>query len=249
MPAVQKYDALKVRLQTVELLRLLKRIYSYRELSAMTGVPESVLCRYVRGSTVPSYEQAVNIQRRLQEMIDIRRLIASKVDHLLEGYVDLTSIIGDPNLLRLMADYVAMRLAGMRVTKILVPETNGIPFATALSMRLEVPLVIAKRSKDNPYEAYEEATVVEPSIRSTISYYIPRRLISRRDSILIVDDLIQSGRTIRVLANVVQRLGARVAGTAAIVAVGEPRVSVPEPLIVVLHLSEPGRGATRQSSV
>ncbi len=249
MPALPKYDAMKFRLEVVNLLRLLKRMYSYRELSQMTGVPESVLCRYVRGSTVPSLEQAEAIRRRLEEVLDLRRLVASRVDHLLEGYVDLTSVIGDPALLRLIAHFVASRLAGRRVTKILVPEANGIPFATILADRLEVPLVIAKRAKDNPYEQYLEATVVEPGLRTTISYYIPKRMITRNDAVLIVDDLIQSGRTIRVLANTIQRAGARPAGTVAIVSVGEPRVKLPEPVIVLLRLSEPGRLDERQSVV
>ncbi|AEM39587.1 phosphoribosyltransferase [Pyrolobus fumarii 1A] len=241
MSALSKYDAIRFRLQVVSLLRLLKKIYSYRELSAMTGIPESVLCRYVRGQTIPSLEQAHEIKRRLEENTDIRKIVASRVEHLLEGYVDLTQVIGDPSLLRLMAYYVTMKLAGKRVTKVLVPETNGIPFATMIADVLEVPLVIAKRNKDNPYEEYVEANVVEPSIRSTITYYIPRRLISRRDSVLIVDDLIQSGRTIRALAASIEKLGAKPVATAAIVAVGEPRVSIPQPLIVLLHLSEPSR--------
>ncbi len=242
MPAMSKYDAMKLRLDVVTLLRLLKRMYSYRELSMMTGVPESVLCRYVRGQTIPSLEQAVEIKRRLEEAVDIRRVIAGRVEHLFEGYVDLTGVIGDPVLLRLIAHYIALKLAGRRVTKVLAPETNGVPLATLIAETLEVPLVIAKRTKDNPYEDYIEATLVEPSIRSTISYYIPRRMISRHDSILYVDDLIQTGRTISVLASAVERYtGAKATGTAAIVAVGEPKAPIPKPLIVLLHLTEPSR--------
>ena len=249
MPALQKYDAMKLRLNVVDMLRLLKKIYSYRELSAMTGVPESVLCRYVRGSTVPSLQQAQNIMEKLEKNVDIRKIISSRIDRLVEGYVDVSNIIGDPHLLRLMAHYVALKLAGRRVTKILVPETNGVPFATMLADTLEVPMVIAKRSKDNPYEQYEEATVVEPALRSTITYYIPRRMISRKDSVLIVDDVIQSGRTISALAKAVAKMGAKTAGTAAIVSVGEPRANIPKPVIVLLYLGEPGRGPDRESTV
>ncbi len=238
MHGLSKYDAMKLRLHAIELLRLLKRNLSYRELSQITGISESVLCRYVKGQTVPSLEHAVRIVRSIRERFSISGLLASRIKSLNDGYIDISGITSDPVLLKLAAHYAVAKLAGRRITKILTPEANGIPFATLIASLLEVPLVVARRSKESPYEDYIEAIVAEPSLRATITYYVPRRLIGRRDSVLIVDDLVQSGRTIKALATSIARVGAQVAGVVALVAVGEQRSSVPQPFIPLLRLTK-----------
>ncbi len=238
MPAFTKYDAMKLRLQAVELLRLLKRSLSYRELSTITGISESVLCRYVKGQTVPGLEHAIKILESIRDKFNISGLLASRIKSLSDGYIDISGIISDPILLKLAAHYAVVKLAGRRVTKILTPEANGIPFATLIASLLEVPLIVAKKSKESPYEDYIEAIVAEPSLRTTIIYYIPRRLVARRDAILIVDDLVQSGRTIRALTNSLARHGAQITGVVALVAVGEQRSGIPQPFIPLLHLSK-----------
>ncbi|MEM3213370.1 MAG: phosphoribosyltransferase, partial [Metallosphaera sp.] len=49
---------LRDRLLAVDLLRELKVSYTYKELSKMLGLQESLLCRYVNGTTIPSEQQA-----------------------------------------------------------------------------------------------------------------------------------------------------------------------------------------------
>ncbi|HIQ03007.1 MAG TPA: helix-turn-helix domain-containing protein, partial [Desulfurococcales archaeon] len=70
MSITDKFENLKFRLMVVERLRLLKRMYSYKELSKVTGVPETVLCRYVKGSILPSLEQAERIWKSRDKILD-----------------------------------------------------------------------------------------------------------------------------------------------------------------------------------
>ncbi|MEM4914124.1 MAG: phosphoribosyltransferase, partial [Desulfurococcaceae archaeon] len=66
-----KADKMKLRLLSSEVLRHLKPVLSYRDISLITGLPESVLCRYVKGSIIPSFEQAVKILARISLSIDL----------------------------------------------------------------------------------------------------------------------------------------------------------------------------------
>lgn len=54
MLAQGKDDNLRQRLLTVGLLQELKEIYTYKELSEILNIQESVLCRYVNGNRIPS---------------------------------------------------------------------------------------------------------------------------------------------------------------------------------------------------
>ena len=73
-----KARIMKYRISVVEILRFLKQYYSYKELSQIVGIDETTLCRYIRGSSIPSFEKArkelgwkpkVKLERGLREFI------------------------------------------------------------------------------------------------------------------------------------------------------------------------------------
>ncbi len=214
-----RYRVIKYRLLVAEALRLAKRFFSYRELSRITGIPEGMLSRYVSGQVVPSLEQAERIWAALERALDPRRVVADRIREL-GGLIDLTPVLTDPLQLRLISIHFYNKLSGLNITRILVPETSGITLATALSMVFDVPLTVARRSKDNPYEEYIEGAHIEPP-SSYVVFYVPRHGLSRGDRVLIVDDVVQTGRTLAALKKVVEKAGASIAAVAALVVVGD----------------------------
>ena len=60
---------LKYKLQTIELLNLAKTEYTYRALSGILHLPETVLSRYVKGHVLPTAERAEEINKTLQKYI------------------------------------------------------------------------------------------------------------------------------------------------------------------------------------
>ena len=57
---------LKYKLMTIEMLNLAKSYYTYRELSQLIGLPETVLSRYVKGHVLPTIERAEAMNKILQ---------------------------------------------------------------------------------------------------------------------------------------------------------------------------------------
>ena len=216
---VNRYQAIKYRLLVAEALRVAKKFYSYRELSRITGIPEGMLSRYVTGHVIPSIEQAERIWRALEKALDPRRIVAERIREL-GGLIDLTPILTNPLTLRIISVYFYNRLAGKNITRILVPETSGITLATTLAMVFDVPMAIARRVRDNPYEDYIEGSYVEPPSHYVV-FYVPRRQLSRGDRVLVVDDIIQTGRTLAALRRIVEEAGARITAVAALVVVGD----------------------------
>ncbi len=217
--STSKLDVLRRRLLAVDLLRSAKSVMTYRELSSITGIDETVLAKYVSGSMVPSVAQASRIESALLARFNTRRVILERAAEL-EGVLDLNPVLSDPLQLRLAALEFYRRFTGSGVSRILVPETSGITLATSIALTFNVPLVIARRRKENPRIEYIEEHVSLPPAINRI-FYIPRDSVTRWDKVLIVDDIVQTGFTLAVMEKLVSRVGASIVGVAALVAVGE----------------------------
>ncbi|MEM2080885.1 MAG: phosphoribosyltransferase family protein [Candidatus Bathyarchaeia archaeon] len=217
-------ENLKLRLMTIELLRTAKykRNITYRELASKTGLPVTVLSRYAKGHVLPNATRAKQLWRVLTKIVGLEPELRSRIKFDEMGYFDNTEIIGDHNILQQAANYALANFAGKRVTKILTAAVDGVPLATMVGNALGVNLVVAKRNKEVGVKAFlEETYILGKDSGVTMTLYIPREAIKRRDSVLIVDDMIKSGETQEALVNLVKRARAEVSGVFALIAVGE----------------------------
>ncbi len=216
---MDKLEEVRFRLLITELLRRAKAHFSYRELSEVTDIDGTLLARYVNGSMLPSYAHAVRIWKGLRTLLNPAKAILDVAKNY-GGLIDISPITSDPLMLRLISLEFLERFKDSKVTKILVPETSGISLATAMTLHFNVPLIIARRTKENPLEEYIEGHTVESPMISRI-FYVPKKNINENDSILIVDDIVQTGLTLAVMEDIVKKAGAKIVGVAALVVVGE----------------------------
>lgn len=217
-------EDLKLRLMTIELLRTAKykRNITYRELASKTGLPVTVLSRYAKGHVLPNTARAKQLWRVLTKLVGLEPELRSRIKFDEEGYFDNTEIIGDFNILQQAANHALANFAGKRVTKVLTAAVDGIPLATMVSNALGVNLVIAKRGKEVGVKAFlEETYVLGRDSGVTMTLYIPKDIIKKRDSVLIVDDMIKTGETQVALVNLVRKAKAEISGVFSLVAVGE----------------------------
>jgi len=216
-----KSEKLRYRILVVEALRAARRLlpYSYKQLAREIGFDETLLARYSSGLSVPSYEQAIELMKALRRVLDPAKLTLNCAGEF-KGLLDLTPILSDPYMLKVLAIEFYERFKDREVNKILVPETSGITLATAIAITFDATLVVARRSKDNPVMEYIEEHVVEPPTVKNI-FYVPKGSLRGSDRVLIVDDIVQTGLTLTVMKRFIDRAGAKLQGVAAIVVIGE----------------------------
>jgi len=216
-------EELKLRLMTIELLRTAKykRNITYRELSSKTGLPVTVLSRYAKGHVLPNTARAKQLWKVLTKLVGLERELRSRIKFNEEGYFDNTEIIGDFNILQQAANHALANFAGKRVTKVLTAAVDGIPLGTMLANALGVNLVIAKRNKEVGVKAFLEETYALRDSGVTMTLYVPKDAIKRRDSVLIVDDMIKTGETQAALVNLVRKAKAEISGIFSLIAVGD----------------------------
>ena len=217
-------EDLKLRLMTIELLRTAKykRNITYRELSSKTGLPVTVLSRYAKGHVLPNTTRAKQLWKVLTKLVGLETELRNRIKFDETGYFDNTDIVGDYNILKQAANHALANFAGKRVTKILTAATDGIPLATMVANALGVNLILAKRSKEVGVKAFLDITyVLGKDSGVTVTLYIPKDAFKKRDSVLIVDDMIKSGETQEALAQLVKRAKAEISGVFSLIAVGD----------------------------
>jgi adenine/guanine phosphoribosyltransferase-like PRPP-binding protein len=214
-------EDLKLRLMTIELLRTAKKRYTYRELSSKTGLPVTVLSRYAKGHVLPNAERARQLWGTLKKLVGLQTELRKRVEFNDQGYFNNTWIVGDFNILRQAAHHALAAFAGRRVTKILTAAVDGVPLATMVADSLGVNLVMAKWNKEVGVPSFLEETYVLRDSGVTRTLYVPKEAIRKRDSVLIVDDMIKTGETQAALVTLIRKARAEISGVYSLISVGD----------------------------
>jgi len=214
-----KANRMKIRLLANEMLRLLKINLSYKDLSMLTGIPESVLCRYVRGNIIPSYEQAVNILSKLTLSIDINHLLRELVEHEKSTLIDLSRVLKDPYVIRLLSIVLLLELVPTNITKIVVTAESVLPLGTLLGMELGAPIILVKR-RSYPGVQYFSSIVVRTP-KEAEALYLDKDMLSRKDFVLILADVVYSGKTMRAVIDMLEKARVTISDIIVILGLGE----------------------------
>ena len=215
---MSQYRRLMRRLYAVRLLRLAKKRMKYQDLENLLGIDSTLLARYVSGKVIPGPEQTEKILSGLQHVLSIEDIIRAHIESM-RGYIDLAPILSDIDMLNALAFELSSRYEGDNISKVLVPETSGIGLASLIASILNADLAVARRRKENPLAEYvEEHLVVPPNIKRT--FYLRRNLLEEGDRVLIVDDIVHTGFTLRIMRSLIEKSKAALIGIASIVVVG-----------------------------
>jgi len=214
-----KADKMKLRLLASEVLRLIKPSLSYRDLYELTGLPESVLCRYVRGSVIPSFEHATRILARISLSVDLGHLLRDLVEHEKSPIIDLLRVLKDPYVARLLSIMIYLDLADRKITKIIATAEAVLPIATMLSIEFSAPIVLVKRNKSYPGIQYYSISVMRGP-RDVETLYLDRDLVTRKDSVLVLSDVVYSGKTLEAVLHMLMKSKAEIVDVYVIMGLG-----------------------------
>ncbi len=212
---------LKYRMMITDLLKVASQTHTYQELSDLLGLSPPILSRYMRGHVLPSYSRAQGLYDLLMEITDIKEELKKRINFDEDGYFDNTPLVSEITWLKIMSNYALEKFAGRRVTKILTAAVDGIPVSTLVANLLGVDLLIAKGTKEVGINDFVEETYIPKGSAIRQSLYIPKYSIKKRDSILIIDDVVRTGETVKAMVDMVVNQRADIAGIYVLVTVGD----------------------------
>lgn len=201
-------------------LKLAKRSLKYNELQRILGIPAPVIWRYIAGVVRPTRERASEILRILVEKGVIRGVIAESLKFVDGNVVNLYNIVYKPEILWLASVEAYYHFRNAEADAALTTEVDGIPVALATSMILGLDLVVAKRRKEVGFSEFYEETYLSRDPPSLVTLYVPKESLKRGSRVIIVDDMLRSGRTLKALTSIARQARAEVVGIFSLVSVG-----------------------------
>lgn len=189
-----KLANLRYKIAVIEILRFLKQFYSYKELSSITGVNDTALCRYIKGAMLPSIEQARNIWRNISAKVNIIEYILRRGG---QERLDLMSILSEPIVLRVLASKLYLDLTGRRITLIVTRNSPIISLATTFSLIIDKPIIIISDERPLTSDYIVEKVVEQPD--NIKVFFIPKRYARKREDAIVIWDVARNPMEVRTL--------------------------------------------------
>lgn len=199
-------------------LALVREAFAGNGLGQVETIPGAAGGVLYRPALTPVRMQEV-AQGFCQRLADPRRILAG-------GFLYLTDLVSDPFLLAEVAELFASRWyqlnpTGFAPDYVVTVETRGIPVALMTARALGVPLVIVRRQA-----LLTEGPVVTVNYlsgsRRVETMSLPRRALAEEAKVVLVDDFMKAGGTIRGMLELMEEFGVTVLGVAVLVETAEP---------------------------
>lgn len=148
--------------------------------------------------------------------MDLASLIRNVPDFPVPGvqFKDITTLLQHPAAFRDIIDGWRMRYADKRITAIVGADARGFIFGGALAYTMGLPFVPARKKGKLPADTICEEYQLE---YGTAVLEIHQDALRPGDRVVLIDDLLATGGTMRAIANMVERLGAEIVEIAFVV--------------------------------
>ncbi|MBN1488988.1 MAG: adenine phosphoribosyltransferase [Phycisphaerae bacterium] len=156
------------------------------------------------------------MQLTIESVKDLQRLIRDVPDFPKKGIVfkDITPLLADPAGLSLAVEYLTQPYRSMRVDKVVGAESRGFIFATAVARNLSAGFVPVRKPGKLPAKTRSHTYELEYGT-DTLEIHTDAILPGQR--VLVVDDLLATGGTMRACCDLVTELGGEIVGVAVMI--------------------------------
>jgi adenine phosphoribosyltransferase len=144
-------------------------------------------------------------------MDSIKKAIREVPDFPKKGilFYDITTVLQDGEIFRQAVDAFADQFADQQFDVIVGVESRGFIFASALAYKTGAGLVIVRKPGKLPYKTYQETYELE---YGTDTLEIHQDAIQPGQKVLIVDDLLATGGTVKATADLLKNFDAEIVG-------------------------------------
>ncbi len=127
---------------------------------------------------------------------------------------DVTTLIQDAGAFKKSVDMLAKEYKGKRIDKIAAVEARGFIFGAALAYKLKVGFVPVRKKGKLPFKTTSVTYDLE---YGTDTLEIHTDAVKKGERVLIVDDLLATGGTVKGVVSLIEKLGGRITGIAFII--------------------------------
>ena len=143
--------------------------------------------------------------------MDLKEYIRSIPDYPKKGILfrDITTLIKDEKAFEECINQIVEKSKNFKFNKIAAIESRGFVFASAVSYLLKKPFIMLRKKNKLPADTYSVDFELE---YGTATIEVHKDSIEKKDSVLIIDDLIATGGTAEAASKLVEISNGKVAG-------------------------------------
>jgi purine operon repressor len=154
------------------------------------------------------------------------------------GYLYMTDYLNQPQIVNKIGKIFSSLYAHKEVNYVMTVETKGIPLAYATAQYLNVPVILVRRDSRVTEGSVVSINYISGSSKRIQTMSLSRRGLKEFSKVLIVDDFMKAGGTLRGMMDLLQEFRAEVMGACVLVESESSEQRVVDDVISLIHLSE-----------
>ncbi|RRJ89150.1 adenine phosphoribosyltransferase [Flavobacterium macacae] len=123
------------------------------------------------------------------------------------GFKDITPLLANPEATKECLDLLIKGLGDKKIDKVVGVESRGFFFGTLLAEKLKAGFVPVRKPNKLPFETISATYALE---YGTDTLEIHTDAIQKGDKVLIHDDVLATGGTVKAVCELVERLGGEI---------------------------------------
>jgi len=169
---------------------------------------------------------------------ELCRLLATPERVLPGGFLYMTDVVFSPKWAARIGGIFATVFRDAQADRVVTVETKGIPLALMTARAMNLPLVIVRRSERVTEGSSVSMHYLSGSSDRIQTMWLPRRALAEGAKVVVVDDFMRGGGTMRGIRDLMNECGVQVVGMAVLMETSQPRAKLVEDCISLLVLEE-----------
>lgn len=169
-------------------------------------------------------------------LMDLCERISDESRVLSGGFLYLVDLIYDPTIAAKIGKIFASNIDYVDANYVVTMETKGIPMALMTAKAMNLPLVIIRKDR----KVSEGPTLSMPYVNGhnskVESMSLPRKAIKPNSKVILIDDFMRGGGTIKGMVDLMNEFGAEVIGTGVFISTMEPEEKMVKDYISLIQL-------------
>ena len=169
-------------------------------------------------------------------LMELCEKISDKSRILSGGFLYLVDLIYDPTIAAKIGKIFASNIDYVDANYVVTMETKGIPMALMTAKAMNLPLVIIRKDIKVSEGPTLSMTYVNGHNSKVESMSLPRKALKPNSKVILIDDFMRGGGTIRGMVDLMNEFGAEVIGTGVFISTMEPEVKMVKDYISLIQL-------------
>lgn len=156
------------------------------------------------------------------------------------GFLYLIDLIYNPAIVAKIGKIFASNLDYTEADYVVTMETKGIPMALMTAKAMNLPLVIIRKDMKVSEGPTLSMTYVTGGNNKVESMSLPRKALKPNSKVILIDDFMRGGGTLKGMTDLMHEFGAQVMGTGVFISTTKPQEKMVKDYISLIEIDNNG---------